>query len=471
VNRSALVLLLLLGGCATSQPRSLALQPVPPAYDAPQTAGLPPADWWQNRLNDPALAQLVAAALANSPDLAAAASRIRQARAGLRASEAERLPLLNGNASVTFNRSSPNEGGIGSIDIPGAPEVDRDKVFYRAGLEGSWDADLFGRLRADARAAAARLDAAGLDAAAVRLALVTDVARNLVAARAALAREAVARDTSRSARESLEVSALKVRAGLVPGIDRTRAETLVAETAATVPLIESEQSARVAALTSLTGLAPAAIRGLVETSPNIPVFESPAAGVPSNLLLRRPDIAAGLARVAAADQDTASAIAARYPRLSITATLGLVATALGDLLSGDALSASVGPGLAGPLLDFGRNKARVEEARGRASEAVASYRQTVLRAFSEVETQLAAVDARRRQIIALERQLTAAEETVKIARVQYRSGLADYLGVLDAERSANRARDQLVAARGELADAQLALFRAIGGDFGAPAGS
>jgi outer membrane protein TolC len=100
---------------------------------------------------------------------------------------------------------------------------------------------------------------------------------------------------------------------------------------------------------------------------------------------------------------------------------------------------------------------------------VAAWRGTVLRAFAEVETSLAAVDARERQRLALLRQLAAAVETVEIARKQYRSGLTDYLGVLDAERTANRARDQLAAADAEAADAQLALFRAIGGDFERPA--
>lgn len=466
MKRPAYLLFLVLGACRTAQPPSVAVQPVPPAYSMPQAEALPPADWWRNRMSDPALARLVQAALANSPDLAAAAARMQQARAGLRASEAERMPTVSANNGITFNRRSPNEGGLDAIDIPGAPKIDGEQIFYRIGIEGSWDADLFGRLRADRGAAAARLDAAGLDAAAVRLGLVTDVARNLVAARSALGREAAARETAGSARESLEVAAKKVRAGLVAGIDRTRAETLLAETAAAIPPIEAEQSARVAALAALTGLAPAEIRSLVQASPAIPRFESPAAGVPSELLLRRPDIVAALARVAAADAETASAIAARYPRLSITASLGLVATALGDLLAADALAGSIGPALAGPLLDFGRNKARVEGARGRTSEAVAGYRSTVLSAFSEVETNLAAVEARRRRIQALERQLGSARETVQIARTQYRSGLTDYLGVLDAERAATRAREQLVIAEAELADTQLALFRAVGGDFG-----
>jgi NodT family efflux transporter outer membrane factor (OMF) lipoprotein len=344
------------------------------------------------------------------------------------------------------------------------PQIDRTRVLYRARVDASWDADLFGRLRADVRAAQARLDAATLDAAAVRLTLVTDVARNLVAARAASARERVARDTSATARESLDVAAKKVRAGLVPGIDVTRAETLLFETAAAVPPIQAERATRIAALSALTGLAPAEIRTLSDQGPDLPRFGSPAAGVPSDLLRRRPDIAAALARVAAADADTASALAARFPQLTITSALGLVATALGGLFSGDAMTASAGPVLAGPLLDFGRNKARARQAEARAGEAVAAYRKTILSAFSEVETGLARVDARQRQISALERQMKAAQDSAQVARIQYRSGLADYLVVLDAERSVNRVRDQIVAARAELADAQIALFRSIGGD-------
>ena len=466
MKRAAILLAMFVAACATPKPRSEAVQPLPAGFHSAASEGLPPAEWWRRRLSDPALARLVEAALVNSPDLAAAAARIEQARAGLKASEAERMPLLSGSAGVTYNRSSANEFGF---EAPpggaGGAQIDRERILYRAGIEGSWDADLFGRLRADERAARARLDAAGFEASAVRLALVTDVARNLVAGRSALARERIARETMESARLGRELAAKRARAGLVAGIDRTRAETLLAETAAALPPIQAEQKARVAALAALTGLAPAEIEPLVAGSPQAPRFETPAAGVPSDLLLRRPDISAALARIAAADAATASAIAARYPRLTITGAIGLVAAALGDIFSLDALSASAGPGLAGSILDFGRNRARADLARAQAREAVAAWRGTVLRAFAEVETSLASVDARERQRLALLRQLAAAAETVEIARKQYRSGLTDYLGVLDAERTVNRARDQLAAADAEAADAQLALFRAIGGDF------
>lgn len=471
MRRAAPVLVLLAAACATPQPRSDAVQPLPAGFYGAASQGLPAAQWWRRRLSDPALARLVEAALANSPDLAAAAARIEQARAGLKASEAERMPLLSGSSSVTYNRSSANEIGFEApAGGAGGPQVDRERILYRGGIEGSWDSDLFGRLRSDERAARARLDAAGFDASAVRLALVTDVARNLVAGRSALARERIARETMESARLGRELAAKRVRAGLVAGIDRTRAETLLAETAAALPPILAEQSARVAALAALTGLAPAEIQPLVAGSSDTPRFDTPAAGVPSDLLLRRPDIAAALTRVAAADAATASALAARYPRLTITGAIGLVAAALGDIFSLDALSASAGPGLAGSILDFGRNRARADLARAQAREAVAAYRGTVLRAFAEVETNLAAVDARQRQRLALLRQLAAAAETVEIARRQYRSGLTDYLGVLDSERTVNRARDQLAAADAEAADAQLVLFRAIGGDLERPGG-
>jgi NodT family efflux transporter outer membrane factor (OMF) lipoprotein len=467
---AALTLALALGACATPErPRTdvARAQPLPPAFYTAPAQGLAPEDWWARRLQDPELARLVEAALRGSPDLAAAAARIEQARAGLRASQAERQPLLNGSGSVTYNRTAREQLGF---QVPEGgqqqgPQIETDRLLYRAGVEGSWDADLFGRLAADQRAAAQRLSAAGFDAAAVRLTLITDVGRNYFAARSAAAREAIAQDNVASARSTLSVAATRARAGLVPGIDRIRAQALVAETEAQLAPLAGERSARVAALAQLTGLTPADIAPLVASALPPRPIDTPAAGIPSDLLLRRPDIAAALARVAAADEDTAAAIAARYPRLSITATLGLVASALTRLLTGDALGIVAGPQIGAPIFDGGRSRARVELARAATQEAVAGYRSAVLRAFGEVETSLAAVEARRRQRTALARQLGAAREALEVARIQYRTGLTDFLGVLEAERSFNRVRDLIATVDGETADAEVALFRALGGDY------
>jgi NodT family efflux transporter outer membrane factor (OMF) lipoprotein len=459
---------LILAGCTTLPPGTPAVQTVPPAYFSAPTGGLPAADWWQRRLTDPALKRLVDAALANAPDLAVALARVEQARAGLRATAAERAPALEGSSSVTYNRTATEQFGFDSGQSGGGnqgPRIDRERVLYRLGVDASYDFDLFGRLRADERAARARLDAAGFEAASVRLTLVTDVARNFVAARAATARERIADQNVRAAQDTVSVTRSRVRAGLVAGIDEARAQGLLAETVATVPPIQAERASRIAALATLTGLPPAEIAGLVAAAPGLPRFGRPAAGLPSDLLLRRPDVSAALAQLAAADQDTAAAAAARYPRLTITSTLGLVASALERLFTGDALSIVAGPGLAGPLLDFGRNRARVEQSRARAQEAVAQYRGAVLRAFGEVETNLATADARERQLLALQRLVAANQDTARLARTRYRAGLSDFLPVLDAERTLLRSRDQLAAVEAEAADAELALFRAIGGDY------
>lgn len=465
MRSSALLLAGLLAGCATAGASDRATPALPAAYSATAAATVP-ADWWRARLADPALAQLIDAGLRDAPDLAAAAARVEQARAQLRGTGADRLPEIGASASVTRSRSSPAEFGFGgSTSAPGAPTIDRNRTIYRAGLDASWDFDLFGRLRASERAAQARLDAATADAQAVRLALVTDIARNYVAARAAAARAAVARENLTASNDLLSITRARAKAGLVAGIDAVRAETLAAEAASTVAPLEAERAARVAALTTLTALPPARIAPLVADGA-LPNFGPlPAAGLPGDLLRRRPDLAAAERRLNAADADTAAAVAARLPSLSITGAVGLVATALGDLFSDDALSASAGAGLAGPLLDFGRNRARVAESRARASEALADYRRTALQAFGDVETNLAAATARAAQVRELERLVATSQDAASLALIQYRRGIADFLGVLDAQRTLNRNRDTLLAAKQAQLDAELALFRAIGGDY------
>jgi outer membrane protein TolC len=226
--------LLALAACARPErPQSIAQQPLPAAFQI-TAAGLSSEDWWARRLEDPDLKRLIDAALENSPDLGAAAARVAQARAGLRASEAERQPLLNASGSVTYNRTATEQFGFQTDGSGQGPAIQTDRILYRAGVDGSWDADLFGRLAADQRAAAQRLTAASFDAAAVRLTLITDVARNYSAARTASAREAVVSDSVASARSTVAIATTRSRAGLAPGIDRIRAEALLAETAAAI---------------------------------------------------------------------------------------------------------------------------------------------------------------------------------------------------------------------------------------------
>jgi NodT family efflux transporter outer membrane factor (OMF) lipoprotein len=363
---------------------------------------------------------------------------------------------LAGN--VTRSRAAPATLGLDPVP----PGFLRDRTLFTADLSASFDPDVFGRLRASTRAAGLRLDAADADAQAVRLTLVTDIARNWVAVRAANAQLAVAQDNLAAARDLEALTRIRAHAGLVPGLDAVRAASLTHEAEAAVqPLLET-RAARLAVLTTLTGLPQERVAEIVGDGP-VPEFGPlPATSVPSTLLGNRPDIIAAARRLAAADAETAAQVAARWPRIDITAAVGAAALAFGDLFTSAASTAALGAGLTAPIFDFGRNKARVAEQQALAAEAFADYRATVLAAVADVETNLAAATTRARQQAAFSAQQAADTDAVAIATIQYRRGLADLLVVLDATRTGNRSRDQAVAAQAARLDAELALFRSIG---------
>jgi NodT family efflux transporter outer membrane factor (OMF) lipoprotein len=449
----------LLAGCATTAPPTRAPVPMAAAFTAP-AGSLDPERWWQARLADPSLAALVEAGLKDAPNLAAAMARVEAARARLGGARAAQRPDLSLTGNATRSRTAPAILGIDPVP----PGFLRDRSTFTTDISASFDPDVFGRLRATRRAETLRLDAADADVQAVRLTLVTDIARNWVAVRGANAQLAVARDTLAAARELETLTGIRARAGLVPGLDAVRAASLAHEAeAALQPLLEARATS-LAVLTTLTGLSQERAAALVGDGPLPDFGPMPAAAVPATLLSNRPDVIAAARRLAAADADTAAQIAARWPVFNLTAAVGAASLAFGDLFTSAASTASLGAGLTAPLIDFGRNKARVAERRALAAEAFANYRTAVLAAVADVETNLAAATGRARQQTAILAQQSADNDAVAIATIQYRRGLADLLVVLDATRTGNRSRNQAVAAHAARLDAELALFRAIGVD-------
>jgi outer membrane protein TolC len=184
---------------------------------------------------------------------------------------------------------------------------------------------------------------------------------------------------------------------------------------------------------------------------------------PSQVLRARPDVRSAEARLAAADAELAAAAAERYPRLTLSGALGIVALGLGGVFDEDALVGSLGGSVAGPLLDFGRIAARIDGAEAGAAEAFANYRGAVFRALGESEAALGAIRAGDERVRLLAEQANFDSDGVGLARERYRRGLDTFLTVIDAERSANASRSALVAARGEAQRARIALYRALGG--------
>jgi NodT family efflux transporter outer membrane factor (OMF) lipoprotein len=465
MKRAALLLVLLLPGCAavgpTPDPRSVTA-PTSFALAAPGTsdadraplAVLLPEE-------DPAYRALVAAALDNAPDLALALARVEAARAAARAAGAARAPNIGIEGSAARQRSSENA----LINVPPGLAIDTVNTSFSLGISASWDADLFGRLRASQQAAQLRLDAADADARAVRLALRTDIARAVTDYRAAEAQLALVQTDLADARTLAALTGARVRAGLAPGIDLVRAEGLAAAARAETGPARAAQASALGQLVTLTALGGPEVQAALAAVPAAPAGlpPVPAVGLPSTLLRARPDMVAAEARLQAANRDVAAAAAARFPQLSITAALGVAALALGDLFSADSLTAQLGAGVAAPLLDFGRVGAQIDARQADAQAAFAAYRQSLFRAIGESEAALGSEAAARERLAALTVQQRIDADALALATQRYRIGLSDFLTVVDAQRQLNRTRQQRVAADAAVRQAAITLYRSFGG--------
>lgn len=408
---------------------------------------------------DPAFRMLVAAVDADAPDLQIALARVTAARAALRAAGAARAPDVQAEGSAGYSRGSENT----ITNLPPGTPIDMSNASYALGINASWDLDLFGRLRSSQRAAALRVDAADADARAVRLTLVADIARAVVDYRTAQAKLQITDDDLSDAAALVKLTRTRTRAGIAPGLDLVRAQSLEAAARSQRGPAQAELAAALGRLVTLTARDGAAVgaafASAVESRPAV----LPSVGLPSVLLRQRPDIVAAEYRLGAANAEIAAAAAARFPQISINAALGLAALALGDVFNADSLTASLGGSLAGPLLDFGRVEAQIDARQADAKEAFALYRRAVFTGIGDAETALGTLQANRNRLAALEVQIAIEEDSVKLSATRYRMGLSDFLGVIDAQRQLNAARQALAEAKGNAARAEIGVYRSFGG--------
>jgi NodT family efflux transporter outer membrane factor (OMF) lipoprotein len=443
---------------------------VPERYlEAPGGAGLSDAQlasWWRS-FGDPQLSALVEAALAQNLDIESAAARIREARALERAAGASALPQVDAQGSVTRQRISENAipappgGGApggGGFALPG-----QEFTTWRVGFDAAWEVDLFGRNVREREAARARTGAAVWNRRDWEVTVAAEVASAHFRLRAL--QQQIANAEAELARQQRFVSLVSARArgGLVTGQDVEQQRSEAASAAAAIPALEAQAKAQVHALGVLVGSTPDALAaqlaqpGALPAAPNIP------AGLPSDLLRRRPDIRAAERELAAATADIGVAVADLYPRFSLTAAPALVSTALTSLLEWGSRSFSAAAAIDWPLFDGGRRRATVEARTARQEQALIAYRKAVLTALQEVEDALSRTDGDRRQIAELEVALAAASRAEEIARTRYRGGLVTYSDVLLAQARRLQLEDRLIETKGALASDTAALFKALGG--------
>lgn len=411
--------------------------------------------------SDPAFAELAALALEDAPGLAEALARVDAARAGLRRAGAERLPNISADTSATATRSNPAQFGA---NLPSGIAFDTERTSYAANLTARWDPDLFGVLKAQERAALARLDAANASASAVRLALLSEIAGSVIDWRTLEARDAALREDLTAAEKLAQLSGQREDAGLAPGFDRVRADAAASQSRSRIAALASERARLLGRLVTLTGQPTGVVQeALGQTAPKSHLPAAPPA-LPSELLANRPDVIAAAASLAASDAELAASARRRFPQLSLSGALGLLAFDLDALFDSDSAVYSASGGLLAPLLDFGRIQSEIDRSAAGKREAFAAYRGAVFAALGDAEAAYGLVAAADAEAEATMREREELERAARLADTRYRAGLADFLTVLEARRAADASGERAAASLGRAQRARVLLWQALGGN-------
>jgi len=417
------------------------------------------ARWWET-LNDPTLNAIEERALAGSPSVAVAQARVKQARGALRQERANLLP--SGSANVSYVHAQLpglDLGNGGAAQSGGSSSLD----FYNAGFDASWEVDLFGGQRRTAQAAGATLEAAEANVADAQVQLTADVAQSYVALRDTQARLALVRRTFDLQRQMLDLTRQRQGRGVASALDVERLEGQLRATEAQIAPMQADAEAYMNALAVLAGEQPGALDDLVTAATPLPLPPaSVAVGDPAALLQRRPDIRAAERQLAAATAKIGAAEAARFPRVSFMGLIGIGGTKPGDLTDLDNISALVMPQIQWSFLDFGRNAAKVDQAKGTRDEAEAQYRQSVLGALKDAEDSLTRFGHQREQLVALAQTKASAERAAVLMQQRYRAGTATLIDSLDAERQRVSAEQNLAVGTAQLSNDYVALQKALG---------
>lgn len=448
-----------LSGCALSRaepPPMASVQPVPDQWVlAPPGDTEVALDRYWTMLDDPLVAELVAKAQSENLDIAQAAARLRAARAGLRQAEAEFLPNISGSGSA--------QRDIGDFA--------RDGVQLSLGANAQWEADLFGRIDASRDAARGDLQAAGYSLGDLQRVIAAQTASQVVSARAIAAQLVIARETLIIQDDNLQIARWRNQAGLVSSFDVEQARTQRAQTAASIPQLESNLTAVANAISTLIGEPPGRVYRALADSPR-PVPVPPvrvAIAAPADTLRRRPDVSAAEARLAASLARIGVARAQLYPLARLTGTIGTGGNDVGDLF--DIVTGNVIASLSQLIFDGGRVRGQIEAARANADGSLADWRQSILTALEEVESAAVDLDTSDARVTALTEASDGAQNAAILARSQYQAGLIDFQTLLVTESQLLSARTALVSAQGARAQAFIALARAMGGGWAVPEGA
>jgi multidrug efflux system outer membrane protein len=427
---------------------------------AQPSAHLERGAWW-SVFGDPELDRLLLLATVNNQELAGSFARFQEAHATVNIARSGLMPQVELDSAYTRQRTSVNQPQNGH-----AAGIGPTFNTFTVALAAGWEADLWGRLRRQVESARAQLVASADDLESLKLVVQSEVATDYFTLRAFDAEYDLLVRTVETFRRSLELTVNRRKGGIASDLDVSQAETQLRTTEAALPALELQRTKLLHALATLTGQPATGFHVTPVGSeqglpPQVPV------SLPSELLERRPDIAAAEQRMAAANAQIGVAKAAFYPRLRFNGLAGMQSLDASTWFDWPSRLWAVGPALQLPLFTGGANRAQLALTRATYDETLAGYRQTVLSAFQEVEDQLAAQHWLQAQLEAEAAALKAAQRTLEIANNRYKAGLVTYLEVAAAQSSTLDLERTFVELRGEKLVAAVGLIRALGGGWDA----
>jgi len=441
-----LVALLLVGGAAQARAQDREL--------------VRPVAFWKT-LGDTTLERLVGEVVKSNHDVLAARARLRGARASRTQAALDFAPTVTASASYTRQRivSSAFSGGSAPLAFP-------DQNVWDAGLQLSWELDVFGRIRKTTQGRGALIAAAEEDVQDLQVLLASELAIGYFDLRGAQDRLQVARRNAENQQHTLDVTLQRLEAGRGNEFDSERARAQLNSTLAAIPELEGAIAAvehRIAVLVgqTATGLGQDSTEGSAPVLPALP--DSILVPNPAAMVRLRPDVRSAERQVSAGEAFVGAAKAAYLPQISIGGAAGYVGNSFDALGNSNTPRYAIGPVISWPALNLGRVKAGVDIARAQEAEAEAYYRKTQLQAYEEIATSVVAYNKARRSLDFLEAAARASERAAALARLRFDEGATDFLQVLDAERTMLEAQDRLAAGRTAATTGLVALYRALGG--------
>lgn len=460
------LLTILAGGCAVGPDYHKPTVAAPSHWGEPLAGGetnsaAAVADWWKT-FNDPELNSLINRAVQSNLDLRIAQARVREARAQYGITVGNLWPTVDCGSSFNRVRVSKHLPVLNYLPVPSGTPYENN--FYQAGFDASWEIDVFGGRRRAAESAKAQVAAAEFGERDVLVSLLGEVAVNYVQARGYQRQLEIARENIQAQERELAITRNQYTNGLANNLDVEQAATLLATTRADVPTLETGLEASIHRLGILLGQPPEALQAELSTVAPIPATppEVPV-GLPSDLLLRRPDVAQAESQLAAATANIGVAKADLFPKFYLTGIAGYQSVSASDWFTGGSRFWSAGPTVQWNIFDAGRIRSNIKVQNARQEEALAAYENTTLSAFEDVENALVAYAKEQERRRSLEDAVKSSQESLRLANQLYSNGLSNFINVLDAERSLYQAQDALAQSDRTVSTDVIALYKSLGG--------